>query len=217
MIATSDRCRSLTGAPRDSRRAEGGSAEMEITYVGHDRRGGLVSLPAAAATCSRWPAPTRSRDCPRLRRRGLRPRLAVPRRAHRRRRRRAEDTLGTTAQTRRRSPAAPADLPRPSATRCWPTRARVEQPGEYLVYEESGEWRTVRAHARVDAGRAQPRGRRALRRPDRLAPARADRAPARRGARARRSQPQRRVRERRADRGADVSRTATRSSSGATG
>ena len=57
------------------------------------------------------------------------------------------------------------------------------------------------AHARVDAHRAQPRRRRALRRPDRLAPARADRAPARRRARARRPQPQRRVRERRARRG----------------
>ena len=62
-----------------------------------------------------------------------------------------------------------------------------------------------RADARVDAHRAQPRGRRALRRPDRLAPPRADRAPARRRARARRPQPQRRVRQRRAGRGAGCS------------
>ena len=38
----------------------------------------------------------------------------------------------------------PGRSPRPSATRCWPKRERgSKQPGEYVVYEESGEWRTV--------------------------------------------------------------------------
>ena len=59
---------------------------------------------------------------------------------------------------------------------------------------------TVAALARVDADRAQPRGRPALRRPDGLAASRADRAPPRRRPAARRPQPQRRVRQRRADR-----------------
>ena len=76
--------------------------------------------------------------------------------------------------------------------------------------------RVVVARARVDAHRPQPGRRRALRRPDRLAPPRADRAPGRRRARARRPQPQRRVRQRRARRVARARATATRSSSAAT-
>ena len=79
-------------------------------------------------------------------------------------------------------------------------REQIEQPGEYLCFDEGGESRTVRAVARVDADRAQPGRRRALRRSDRLAPPCTDRAPARRRARARRPQPQRRVRQRRAHR-----------------
>ena len=140
---------------------------------------------------------------PGLRRRGLRPRLPVPRRALTPAKAEHEDTLARRRGERRCR--ARAETSEPSATRCWPKReSAIEQPGEYLVYEESGEWRTVALDARVDAHRTQPRGRRALRRPDRLAPPRADRAPARRRARARRPQPQRRVRERRADRGQDA-------------
>ena len=66
--------------------------------------------------------------------------------------------------------------------------------------------RVVALDARVDADRPQPGRRRPLRRPDGLAPSRADRAPGRRRARARRPQPQRRVRQRRARRVARAAR-----------
>jgi len=60
-------------------------------------------------------------------------------------------------------------------------RAQVEQPGEYIVYEESGEWRTWRSRAsgRGSAARSRPT---CASTTDGLAPARTDRAPARRRA-----------------------------------
>jgi len=83
-------------------------------------------------------------------------------------------------------------------------RERVEQPGEYLVYEESDEWRTVAltrewtrigrslaADVRFDDRQSRAGMPLIVRQPD--------------GVRsARRSQPERRVRERREDRGADA-------------
>ncbi len=96
-------------------------------------------------------------------------------------------------------------------------RAHVSEPGQYLVYEDGDELRIVGAEARVDTHRAQPGGRRSLRRSNRLAPARPDRPLARRCPAAGRPQPQRRLRQRREDRRAGCSRTATKSSSGATG
>ncbi len=76
-------------------------------------------------------------------------------------------------------------------------RELIEQPGEYLCYEENGEPRTValtREWTRIGRSLAAD-----LRFDDPTvsAPPRADRAPARRRARARRPQPQRRVRQRR--------------------
>ena len=96
-------------------------------------------------------------------------------------------------------------------------RERLEGPGQYLAWADGDEVRHRRPGPRVDAGRAQPRGRRALRRPDGVAPPCADRPSGRRRARPRRPQPQRRVRQRRARRVAGAGATATRSSSGATG
>ena len=54
-------------------------------------------------------------------------------------------------------------------------RGGLDEPGEYLAYERAGEVARVRPAQPVDADRAQPGRRRALRRPHRLPPARADR------------------------------------------
>ena len=79
-------------------------------------------------------------------------------------------------------------------------RAGLDVPGKYLAYEDGGRRVVVARLARVDADRPLPGRRRALRRRDRLPPPRADRAPGRRRARARRPLPQRRLRQRRAGR-----------------
>ena len=142
-------------------------------------------------------AERRASRLPGLRRRELRARLAV----------RPTGAFSARAAVRTRRRGARGGLARGA-------RAASTEPGPVPRLRGRRPTCGRRARARVDAGRPQPRRRRALRRPDRLAPPRADRAPARRRARARRPQPQRRVRQRRARRVARAAPTATRSSSG---
>ena len=85
-------------------------------------------------------------------------------------------------------------------------RRRSTTPGEYLAYEDARPPAGRRAAEGVDSDRAQPRRRHPLRRPDGLAPPRADRAPGRRRPGARRPLPQRRLRQRRARRVARAGR-----------
>ena len=119
---------------------------------------------------------------PGLRGRELRPRLAVRRRA-----------------LRRAAADGPGGRPRRPSSR--PRRAELErQPGQYLVYDDGDAVRVVALEREWTRDRPQPGRRRALRRPDGVAPPRADRAPGRRRAGAGRPQPQRRVRQRRARR-----------------
>ena len=203
---------------------------MEIAYIGHHRRSRLVSLPALRLRADA-PRLGHAERLSALRRRRLRPRVTVQRRRLDRRsgpaQRSARRTDCGSGREDDASRPARGHADRPRARRARLGRARraagrgaasgSRSPASTSSTKTSGELADGGADARVDAHRTQPRGGRALRRPDRLAPPRADRAPARRRPGARRPQPQRRVRERRADRVAGAARTATRSSSGATG
>ena len=181
---------------------------MDVTHLGHLRRRGLLSLQQLRLHADPRGL-RRAHRLPQLRRRGVRrgPRCSAP--------------SGSSARRRRRATPLAADSssrPPPTATRSWRRRAtRIDAARRVPLLRGRRRAAHGRPDARVDAHRAQPGRGRALRRPDRLAPPRADRAPPRRRAPARRPQPQRRVRERRARRRAGCSRTATRSSSGATG